>query len=505
MEKTMTHSHFRGVLDPWTLKNPFKGKGEVTAYIVGTKVDEKSFWADQRGRIPGWQIRQGQKGKSGILSLSLSSGQAYLVRAYALEPLVDNGHRGVLGISDYTVARDIVGQWIGDLKVNTLKSLTVNLLGMNGEQCLGAVVGLNLAAYQFKEAAKGHFVPSCKIEIKNEGRRLDPAIREAGESIAASVNLARHLTNIPANWVHPASFARMIQTLFSSKRHFKATLWQGAMLAKQRMRLLQAVGGGSEFPPCLLHLSYRPSNSKSGRQRPIAFVGKGITFDSGGLNIKPSSGMRLMKKDMAGAAALAGLALWVSRSDYDIPCDFYFALAENSISGQAYRPGDIIEARNGLSVEIHNTDAEGRLVLADALDVATKQASKPQLVIDVATLTGAMKVALGSGVAGIFGTDDELVAAFERAASNRGDWFWGMPLIEKYKSQLKSQGADLVNSSDGFAGAITAALFLQHFVGEIPWLHLDIYGWKDSADGAIIEPGASGQAVQALIEFMRQQ
>jgi leucyl aminopeptidase len=254
-----------------------------------------------------------------------------------------------------------------------------------------------------------------------------------------------------------------------------------------------------------VHLRYRPA--KKSKRKPLAFVGKGITFDTGGLDIKPSSGMRLMKKDMGGAASVIATALWVAESAYEHPCDFYLALAENAVDAEAFRPSDVFTARNGLRVEIDNTDAEGRLVLADGLDVAVTQkgADEPECVIDVATLTGAIKVGLGAEIAGLFSNDDELANALTRAGHRAGDLNWRMPLYDKYFASLSSPFADFKNSGEGFGGAITAALFLQKFVRAKKWAHLDVCAWTDKAQGALQATGGSGQPVQCLIEFLESQ
>ena len=254
-------------------------------------------------------------------------------------------------------------------------------------------------------------------------------------------------------------------------------------------------------PPRLVKISYRPTKAAKGTQ-PIALVGKGITFDSGGLDIKPAAGMRLMKKDMGGSAAVVGAVYWAALTGAAHPIDAYVALAENSIGSRAFRPGDVLTARNGTTVEIHNTDAEGRLVLADALDVAVTASEKPRAVIDLATLTGAIKVALGANLAGLFTTDETLGAALAEAGTRAGDLTWAMPLVQRYRAQSNSNFADGVNAVDGFGGAITAALFLEKFARDVPWAHLDIYAWKDAADGAFAEGGGSGQGVLLLAEWL---
>ncbi|NBQ53311.1 MAG: hypothetical protein EBU49_07015 [Proteobacteria bacterium] len=283
-----------------------------------------------------------------------------------------------------------------------------------------------------------------------------------------------------------------------------------AELAREGMNLICAVGAASPNPPCLVHIRYRPVGNARGKSAtasrpPVAFVGKGVTFDTGGLDIKPSSGMRWMKKDMGGSATTVGLALYVDAMKPDRACDFYLAIAENSVSSTAMRPGDVYRARNGMTVEIHNTDAEGRLVLADAMDYALTRtgADEPSLLIDTSTLTGAMRVAVGLTISGLFSTHDHLAEACIAAGQQAGDPCWRMPLFDEYKTALKSQAADLSNCSDsGFGGAITAALFLEKFTRGKPWIHLDYYAWSDRPAGAMAEPGGNGQAVQMLIRLL---
>jgi leucyl aminopeptidase len=288
------------------------------------------------------------------------------------------------------------------------------------------------------------------------------------------------------------------------------------------MGLHLAVGQGALHGPRMIHLKYRPKKTSSSKlassksaasksvggksnSKPIAFVGKGITFDSGGLDIKPSSGMRLMKKDMGGAAAVLGVALWAELSQINLDLDFYIGLAENAVDQKSFRPSDVVTARNGMSVEIHNTDAEGRLVLADLLDVAVTKAGvdEPEIVIDVATLTGAIKVALGADLAGLFSNSDQLSDEIQSAGQKAGDLNWRMPLYLKYTHGMSSSFADIVNAIDGFGGAITAALFLEKFVRNKPWAHLDIYAWNDKNSGSLSFSGGNGQAVQCLVQFLK--
>ncbi|MFN9068629.1 MAG: leucyl aminopeptidase family protein, partial [Bdellovibrionales bacterium] len=255
---------------------------------------------------------------------------------------------------------------------------------------------------------------------------------------------------------------------------------------------------GSPDAAQLVHIAYRPKNKST--KKPIAIVGKGVTFDTGGLDLKPAQAMRLMKKDMGGAASVMALAYWADLAQYEHPVDFYLALAENAVDGHSMRPGDVYRSRAGHLVEIDNTDAEGRLVLADALDVAAE--SQPEVIINLATLTGACRVALGVELAGLFCNDDDLAQELAEAGQQSGDPNWRLPLVERYFSSYSSPVADFKNSGESFGGAILAALFLQKFVKNIKWAHLDMYSWTDRTNGIFQSPGGNAQSVQALIHWL---
>ena len=314
------------------------------------------------------------------------------------------------------------------------------------------------------------------------------------------VNISRHLVNMPANELYPDSYAKVKKKLFPNKEGLKVDVWSYAKLKKEKMGLHLAVGEGSDNKPCLVHVRYRPS-----KRLPLALVGKGITFDTGGVDLKPASAMRLMKKDMGGSACLVGLAYSLVKQKSKQCFDLWLPLAENSVSGSAFRPGDVYTSKQGTTVEIHNTDAEGRLVLADALSVATKQkaSNKPTKVINVATLTGAVKVGIGTGMAGFYATSDKDAELMAKASLESGDFVWKLPLFAGYRRLLSSSVADINHcASSGFGGSITAALFLKEFTNNIPFMHFDIYSWQERPEGAICETGASGQTVQCLYFYM---
>lgn len=396
--------------------------------------------------------------------------------------------------------RDAAGSALAEIIDRRFDGVIVeSLLGEkkgDEERQKGALLGLELSQYRFQKTQKN----SSPIQLKLVG--FAPELVKKAGFLGLGTNLARHLVNLPAGDLNPTTYGQSLKELFQGS-DTTVEIWNTKKLEAEKCGMLLAVGRAAKEPSCLIRLKYRPKGSKSG---PIAIVGKGITFDSGGLDIKPAAGMRLMKKDMGGSASVAGLAFWADRSKLPRAVDFYLACAENAIDGNAFRPGDILQSRKGLSVEIHNTDAEGRLVLGDAIDVAATRTGKdkPALIIDLATLTGAMRVALGLQVAGFFSTDEALGKQLYTASLETADPMWQMPLVEEYNALLASSCADISNAASvGFGGAITAALFLRRFISEMPWMHVDMMAWTDKRSGALAEPGGNGQAVQALASFLQ--
>jgi leucyl aminopeptidase len=277
----------------------------------------------------------------------------------------------------------------------------------------------------------------------------------------------------------------------------RCTVLDRREIKKQGMKLLLAVGRGSRNEPRFVHMVYRPERAK----KKVVVVGKGLTFDSGGLCIKPASGMEEMKTDMAGAANVIGLLAACAAVEPKVEVHGIIAAAENMPDGAAYRPGDVFTSLAGKTVEIINTDAEGRLVLADALAYACKL--QPDLIIDNATLTGACIVALGKTCSGFYATGDDVAVRFDAAAQDAGEQFWRLPLIEDLKDQLKSDIADLKHTGDRWGGSITAALFLREFVNDCAWIHADIAGpvWAERASG-FYPKGATGHGVLTFLRLI---
>ena len=328
-----------------------------------------------------------------------------------------------------------------------------------------AAIGWALGVYEFSQ---------YRMPKRKRPRLVWPAQADRGviERAASATYLVRDLINTPANDMGPAELATAARRL---AREFKARcrVTVGNALLRSNCPAIHAVGRASARAPRLIDLTWG-----SNRHPKVTLVGKGVCFDTGGLDLKPAAGMRLMKKDMGGGAHVLGLARMIMMAKLPVRLRVLVPAVENSVAGNAYRPFDVIETRKGLTVEIGNTDAEGRIVLADALTMAVEE--NPELILDFATLTGAARVAVGTEIAAMFCNDDKLADQFAHHAASEDDPVWRMPLWKPYRRQLNGKVADLNNVSDGpFGGAIIAALFLDTFVGkDVPWAHFDIMAWN---------------------------
>lgn len=310
--------------------------------------------------------------------------------------------------------------------------------------------------------------------------------------------LARDWVSMPPNEKRPAGFSRSIAKA-AGKEPLETVILDSGDLKKNRMRALLSVASGSSSRAQMVVLDYRPHSW----EKTIALVGKGVTFDSGGINIKPASGLEGMKMDMAGAAAVAATLISAARTGFNQRLVGVLPLVENMPSGTAYRPGDIVKTASGKTVEIGNTDAEGRMILADALDYAVKQYA-PDVIIDVATLTGACIVALGEKIAGVFSPDPELSDLIAGSGEKTHERCWPMPVPEDYRELLKSDFADIRNvGKNRWGGAIAAALFLSEFVGDTRWAHIDIAGPAfASKANDYCRPGGTGFGVRLLMDTL---
>jgi leucyl aminopeptidase len=322
------------------------------------------------------------------------------------------------------------------------------------------------------------------------------AVLKQGEILADAVNLTRRLVNEPPSEMYPESFAREA-TAIANNAGLTIEVWDQSRLQKERCGALLAVSRGSVREPRLVILKY---NGGAAGAPPLALVGKGVTFDSGGLSIKPTDNMKTMKCDMAGAATVLGAMQAIARLKLRVNVIGLCGLVENMVSGDSYKLGDVLKARSGKTIEVLNTDAEGRVVLADVLNVTLDY--KPAKIIDLATLTGACVVALGNDVAGLMTNNEDWGRAVKNASDTAGEPLWELPMFAEYGEQIKSDVADIKNVGDGrWGGAITAAKFLEEFVDGKPWVHLDIAGpaFLESSK-SWLDAGGSGYGVRTLVE-----
>lgn len=320
------------------------------------------------------------------------------------------------------------------------------------------------------------------------------AIVKESANIVTALHRGRDLINTPPNDMGPVALQKNAQDVADLHgAQLKSII--GDDLIEQNYPMIHAVGRAAAEAPRLVEMSWGEENDPK-----LTLVGKGITFDSGGLDIKSAAGMRIMKKDMGGAAHALALGEMIMAAKLPIRLTVYLAIAENAISANAFRPSDVLLSRQGLSIEVDNTDAEGRLVLGDALTKATE--AKPDLIIDFATLTGAARVALGPTLPPFFSNRDAPVDALLKSGMDQVDPFWQMPLWQPYISLLSSPLADMKNAGGSFAGAVTAALFLQKFVGDTPWMHFDVYGWNPN-DAPSKPKGGEIMTVRAIYQWLK--
>lgn len=373
--------------------------------------------------------------------------------------------------------------------------------GVDGAE-RAAAEGSVLGSYRFTRYLTGDRVPKTSLENVTlaVGHKIGKPARDAvalGQRIGEAVCIARDLVNEPPNVLTPEAMAHAAESM--CKAHgLKITVLDERAIEKRGMHLITAVGQGSAHPPRVIHMTYTP---KGKAKKKVAFIGKGLTFDSGGLCIKPAPGMEEMKGDMGGAANVIALMAAVAAVKPQVEVHGIIGSAENMPDGKAYRPGDIFKSLDGKTVEIINTDAEGRLVLADVLAYAREL--KPDFMVDNATLTGACVVALGTTVSGFYANRDDLADRFRGSAKGAGEGMWQMPLVEELREGLKSDWADIKHTADRWGGSITAALFLREFVGDLPWIHVDIAGPSMASKAYGIHPkGGTGHGVLTFLRLV---
>ncbi len=415
-------------------------------------------------------------------------------------PDSDNETRTIVfvGLGSAPVSADSLRYAAGSVlrKVASAKSLVFALPTDSIEQAAALAEGALLGGYSFTEfqTAKRDSTKSVKTISIITSHKSTTVIKRA-EAIARASALVKDLVNTPPNVLSPAELASRAVAV-AKPLQIQTKVWNEAQLERDGFGGIVGVGQGSSRPPRLVRLTYAPAK----RKKHLALVGKGITFDTGGLSLKPASGMLGMKYDMTGAATALAVICAIAELQLPVAVTAWLCIAENMPSGTAIRPNDVLKMYGGTTVEVTNTDAEGRLVLADGLVAAEKE--KPDLIVDIATLTGAASVALGNRYAGVLG-DDDAVQAFVNSATDAGEQFWPMPMPSELKALLKSDVADLMNAKVGntAGGMLLGAMFLREFVKKTPWVHLDIASTANNPGSpyGFTGAGPTATAVRALI------
>ena len=453
------------------------------------------------------------KASGGALARALAAGRFKGAKGQALDLLAPAGldaARLVLmgtgpraGLDDIGLEHAAAGAYHA-VKTSGLSTLTLRFSGLTSEGAARAGLGVRLAAYRFdryRTKEKPEQKPSIeKVRIA----AADPAAARAAYVEAAAtadaVAFTRDLVSEPANILYPEEFARRVKAL--EPMGLTVEVLDVEAMTKLGMGALLGVGQGSARPSQLAVIQWKGAPDPAAQ--PVAFVGKGVCFDTGGISIKGAEGMEDMKWDMAGAGAVAGLMHLLAGRKAKVNAVGILGLVENMPDGNAQRPGDIVTTMSGQTVEVINTDAEGRLVLADALWYC-KQRFNPKFMVDLATLTGAIIVSLGNDYAGLFSNDDALAEALLSASKIEGEPLWRMPLPPAYEKLIESPAADMKNIGGRWGGAITAALFIQRFVDGCPWAHLDMAStaWKKPSSIPTIPEGATGYGVRLLNRLVK--
>ena len=473
----------------------------VGLYVGETKLPERLARLDRAAQGQLKRVLDAEKfqGKSGQVTHAHADGRRIVVAGLGpraettsevLRRAAAAGVRRARDLGARTVAAEVLGD-----------RLTAR------QRAQAVVEGAILGTYQFdryKREKADKMVGELRL-VEPDARRAREAAdgMRRGESFALATSFARDLINAPANELHPTDLARAATELAKESR-IAVKVFEKAECKKMGMGAFLGVAAGSEQPPKFIHLTYQPSGRPpAGRKRKkVVLIGKGITFDSGGLDLKPPDGMLRMKYDMAGAAAVLGIMRALPVLKPAVEVHGLIAATENMPSGSAIRPGDVLRAMNGTTIEIGNTDAEGRLTLADGLCYANTSI-QPDEIIDMATLTGACVIALGQLCSGLMTNNQALANRLLKAADAAGERLWQLPLIDEYRDNLKSEVADINNVGPRGGGAITAGLFLKEFAGKTPWAHLDIAGPAFTEKDLPLAPkGATGYAVRTVLTYL---
>lgn len=474
----------------------FAGDATAAPEILVVSVDSAKVLGPHAGQI--------DKATGGAIQRLLDCGEIQGKTGETTTVLAPNGlsatHLVVVGLGESCCIRDAF--CLGTAAVRSIagkpRKHVLFALDVDWDEAMqeAAVAGAMMASHGqdiYREEKKRHAPSKIEWADFNAG-----AIKQ-GQILGEAVNLTRRLVNTPAQDMYPESFAEEALQI-AEGNELGIEIWDQAKLREQRCEALLSVSRGSSRAPRLVIMKYRGGTDDS---KPLALVGKGVTFDSGGLSLKPSDGMKTMKCDMAGAATVLGAMQAIAKLKLPINVIGVMGLVENMVGPDSYKLGDVLTARSGRTIEVLNTDAEGRLVLADALNVTVELGA--ERIIDLATLTGACVVALGTEVTGVMSNDDAWCEQVLSASKQSGEYAWQLPMFPEFGKQIRSEIADIKNIGEGrWGGAITAGKFLEEFVSDVPWVHLDIAGpsFVDRAK-PWSEAGASGVMLRTLVEVVR--
>jgi leucyl aminopeptidase len=456
--------------------------------IIGVPEDYSSDLSDQLGAFGSELLAAAGDdftGKSGQKAVFPSFGRVAAARV---------GLVG-LGKGDPTGLREAAGHAAATARSKGNTSLAISFGDLDTHQWNAVLEGLQEGSYVFDRYKAKDSRKSALATVTVLGES-DSSAGTLGAAIAAGRALARDLVNEPAEALYPETLAEAALALASDR--IEVEVWDFARIRAAGMGGIEAVGKGSNREPRFIHLTYKPAGKAT---RKLGLVGKGVTYDAGGLNLKPGAGLQTMRCDMAGSAAVVGVFRALAELQPNVEVHGIIGAVENMLGGSAYKLGDVLKISNGKTVEVHNTDAEGRLVLADCLTYASKL--ELDAMVDIATLTGACIVALGEHYTGLFTSDDGLADELSASADRSGEGLWRLPLANRYRDKLKSEWADMKNIGGRSAGSITAALFLSNFVENTRWAHLDIAGpaFSDKASGHFAS-GGLGAMVPTLTRWI---
>ena len=493
------------MFDPIKVGTRSKAKALVVGMFKGQPLDAATKALDTDGSIVAASKRSEAKGDAGSIV------QAFPAKGYDRVFILGLGDKAGFDVASFRNAGGAIGRALSAAGINSVEFALSGAMSKLSKKAqvkpfdvgamLGEGLGLVCWTYDGLRGSATTVEKKSALTVSGSHSKFEDGLRR-GLGMAEGSNIARTLSQTPPNIATPMWLANECKKL-ARKSGMKCTVFSGKKLIDEKFTGLINVGKASENQPCMVRLEYTPKSGKS--KAPIVIVGKTISYDSGGLSIKISGGMVGMKRDKdGGCGAIGAMHIIANVLKPNRPVIALLMCAENAISDEAYRPDDVIEFRNGVTVEVTNTDAEGRLVMADGLCWACEK-ENPEFVVDIATLTGGVVVALGSPYAGIWSNDDSLVEIFNAAADASGERVWRLPLHAEYKAMMKSPIADIVNSAPiREAHPIQAAAFLEHFVEEgVKWAHVDIAGTHatKSAKGPI-NPGPTGFGARLLAEVV---